>query len=66
VAAVPEQVVDDLVIRGSVEEMRMHVLRYMEAGVDTAFLQLLTFETDLARKRERILQTLRALAPAHS
>lgn len=66
VAAVPEQMVDDLIIRGSIEEMRRHVLRYMEAGVDTAFLQLLTFETDLARKRERILQTLRALAPAHA
>ncbi|MEW6300061.1 MAG: LLM class F420-dependent oxidoreductase [Thermodesulfobacteriota bacterium] len=63
VAAVPGRVVDDLVVRGSAEEMRAHVLRYMEAGVDTAFLQLMTFETDPARKRERILQAVRALAP---
>ncbi|MCS6925156.1 MAG: LLM class F420-dependent oxidoreductase [Candidatus Binatia bacterium] len=63
--AVPEQVIDELVIRGTVEQMRAHVLRYMEAGVDTAFLQLMTFETDPARKRERILQAMRALAPVH-
>lgn len=66
VAAIPEQVIDELVIRGTEEEMRAHVLRYMEAGVDTAFLQFMTFETDPMRKRERILQAMRALAPARA
>ncbi len=66
VAAIPEQVVDELVVRGAMEEMRAHVLRYMEAGVDTAFLQLMTFETDPARRRENILQAMRALAPARA
>jgi len=64
VAAVPEQVINDLIIHGSGEEMRAHVRRYMDAGVDTAFLQLHSFESDPARKRERLLKTLRALAPS--
>jgi probable F420-dependent oxidoreductase len=64
VAAIPEQVVNDLILRGSTEEIRAHVLRYMDAGVDTAFLQLHTFETDPVRRREVQLQAIRALAPA--
>lgn len=63
VAAVPEQVMNSLVLRGSVDEIRAHVLRYMEAGVDTAFLQLHSFETDSVKKRESSLRLLRALAP---
>jgi alkanesulfonate monooxygenase SsuD/methylene tetrahydromethanopterin reductase-like flavin-dependent oxidoreductase (luciferase family) len=64
VAAVPEQVVNDLIIRGSTAEIRAHVLRYLEADVDTAFLQLLTFEPDAARRREVLLEAMRTLAPA--
>ena len=64
VAAVPEQVMNSLVLRGSVDDIRAHVLRYMEAGVDTAFLQLHSFETDPVKKRELSLHVLRALAPA--
>jgi probable F420-dependent oxidoreductase len=63
VAAVPEQVVKDLLIRGSPAEIRAHVLRYMEAGIDTAFLSLQTAETDPARKRQILLDAIRALAP---
>lgn len=63
VAAVPEQVINDLLIRGSTEEMRTHIRRYMDAGVNTAFLQFFTFETDRARKREVVLDAMRALAP---
>jgi probable F420-dependent oxidoreductase len=63
VAAVPEPVMNDLVLRGSAEELRAHVLRYMDAGVDTAFLQLHSFETDPVKKRESSLRVLRALAP---
>ena len=64
VAAIPEQVVNDLIIRGSKEEMRAHVRRYMDAGVDTAFLQLQSFESDLTRKRQALLEGIRALAPS--
>jgi probable F420-dependent oxidoreductase len=63
VAAIPERVVNDLIIRGSREEMRAHVRRYMDAGVDTAFLQLQSFEPDLTRKRQVLLEGIRALAP---
>lgn len=64
VAAIPEKVVNDLIIHGTTEEMRAHVLRYMDAGVDTAFLQLQSFEPDLTRKRQALLAGMRALAPS--
>ena len=63
VAAVPEQVIDNLILHGTMEEVRAHVGRYLDAGVDTAVLRLLTRETDPARMREVQLQALRALAP---
>jgi probable F420-dependent oxidoreductase len=66
VAAIPEQAINDLIIRGSVQEIRAHVLRYMDAGVDTAFLLLLTHESDPARKRQILLEAMRALAPANT
>ena len=43
--------------------MRAHVRRYLDAGVDTAFLQLQSFESDLTRKRQALLEGLHALAP---
>lgn len=61
--AVPETVIRDLIVMGSPAERRDHILRYMEAGVDTAFLALFTFEQDPAKKRENILRGLRELAP---
>jgi probable F420-dependent oxidoreductase len=64
VAAIPEKVVNDLIIHGSKEDMRAHVLRYMDAGVDTAFLQLQSFEPDPARKRQALLAGIRTLAPS--
>src|SRR5216117_3209857 len=63
VAAVPEKVIDDLIIRGSTDEIRAHVCRYLAAGIDTAFLALSTAEPDPVRKREIVLGAVRALAP---
>src|SRR5205814_1755981 len=63
VAAVPEQVLRDLIVRGSMEEITRHVRRYLDAGIDTAFLALSTREPDPTRKREIMLTALRALAP---
>ena len=63
VAAVPTDVMNALVLNGSTEEIRAHIRRYMDAGVDTAFLQFQTFETDPKVRRERILAAIRALAP---
>jgi len=63
VAAVPEQVINDLIIRGSMEEIRTHVCRYLEAGVDTAFLQFSTAEQDPERRRDVLRAAMRALGP---
>lgn len=40
-AAIPESVVDDLIVSGSPEECREHVGRYVEAGVTTPALAIL-------------------------
>src|SRR5204862_7851644 len=48
VAAVPGKVIDDLIIRGSIDEIDRHVRRYLAAGIDTAFLSLSTVEQDQA------------------
>jgi probable F420-dependent oxidoreductase len=63
VSAVPEKVMNDLIIRGSMDEMRAHVDRYLDAGIDTAFLQFSSSEPDLRRKRTSLLEAMRALAP---
>ncbi|SRR5581483_10954961 len=63
VAALPAGVVDELVLRGSADEIRARVRRYLDAGVDTAFLSLQTSEPDPARRRQVLRAALRALAP---
>ena len=63
VAAVPERVMNDLIIRGSMDEIRAHVDRYLDAGVDTAFLSLATSEQDPTKRREILRAAMRALAP---
>jgi probable F420-dependent oxidoreductase len=63
VAAIPERAVQELTLRGTMDDIRMHVQRYLDAGVDTAFLYLLTREKEPVRKREVLLQAIRALAP---
>jgi hypothetical protein len=42
------------------------VQRYLDAGIDTAFLQVSTLEADPARRRRVLLDALRALAPSPS
>jgi len=64
VAAVPERVMADLIVRGSMAEIRAHVQRYLDAGIDTAFLQVSTLEPDAARRRQAVGDALRALAPS--
>jgi probable F420-dependent oxidoreductase len=66
VAAVPEQVMNDLIVRGSMSEIRAHVRRYLDAGIDTAFLALSTTEPDPARSRVILLDAMRALAPGQN
>jgi probable F420-dependent oxidoreductase len=64
VAAVPERVMDELLLRGSVQQIREGIQRYLDAGVDTAFVLLQSSEPDPARKREQLRATIRALAPS--
>lgn len=63
VAAVPERVLDDLLLRGSVNAIREGIERYFEAGVDTAFVLLQSSAPDPARRREVQAVAMRALAP---
>jgi hypothetical protein len=62
-AAIPDQVVNDLTLRGTMPEIRAHVQRYMDAGVDTACLYLLTMAQSPERKREVVMRAIRELAP---
>jgi probable F420-dependent oxidoreductase len=64
VAAVPERVMSELIVRGSMAEIRAHVQRYLDAGIDTAFLQVSTLEQEAVRRRQILLDALRALAPS--
>ena len=63
VAAVPPRVMDDLLLRGPATTVRESIRRYLQAGVDTAFVILQSSEPDPARKREVLLTAMRALAP---
>jgi alkanesulfonate monooxygenase SsuD/methylene tetrahydromethanopterin reductase-like flavin-dependent oxidoreductase (luciferase family) len=58
-AAVPDEVVDALVVHGTPQQIREHIGRYVEAGVTTPVLALLTVGGDVA-------DHVRALAPQRS
>lgn len=55
-AAIPDEVVDDLIVHGSPEECRAHVRRYVDNGVTIPVLAILPGADDLE-------QAVRALAP---
>ncbi len=63
IAGIPAATVDELMVRGSAAERNAHVRRYLEAGVDTASLMLLTHETDPLRKRDVLIRAMREMAP---
>ncbi|MGH7279646.1 MAG: LLM class F420-dependent oxidoreductase [Candidatus Rokuibacteriota bacterium] len=63
VAAIPESVLDQLILRGPMDAIRARIRRYFDAGLDTAFLSLQTTEQDPRRKREVLGAAMRALAP---
>jgi alkanesulfonate monooxygenase SsuD/methylene tetrahydromethanopterin reductase-like flavin-dependent oxidoreductase (luciferase family) len=64
VAAISDDALHEVVVRGTWEEMRAQVKRYFDAGVDTATLMMFTAATDPAAKRELVLEGMRQLAPA--
>jgi probable F420-dependent oxidoreductase len=55
-AAIPDQVVDDLVLHGSPQEVRAHIQRYVDNGVTTPALALMPVGVDPR-------QAIRDLAP---
>jgi probable F420-dependent oxidoreductase len=55
-AAIPDQVVDDLIVHGSPAECRDHIQRYIDNGVTTAALAVMPFGIDGR-------QAIRDLAP---
>jgi len=61
--AVPRTLIDELMIRGTAEERNAHVRRYMDAGIDTAFLSFGTSEPDPVKRREIVRQGMREMAP---
>jgi len=57
VAAIPDDVVDELVVWGTPDECRAHIARYVANGVTTPCLAVLAFGLDLR-------EAVRSLAPA--
>jgi probable F420-dependent oxidoreductase len=66
VTAIPTEVIQDLILRGSMAQIRAGVQRYLDAGIDTAFLSLSALEPDPTRKRQVLIDAIRELAPAAS
>ena len=66
VAAIPAAAVDELIGRGSLPSIRARVQRYLDNGLDTAFLALTTTDPDPARRRALVLDAIRGLAPGAS
>jgi probable F420-dependent oxidoreductase len=58
VAAIPDEVVDELIVHGSPDECRAHIQRYVDAGVDTPALAILPLGVD-ARQATRDLAPTR-------
>jgi probable F420-dependent oxidoreductase len=58
-AAIPDEVVDSLIVHGSPESCRSHIQRYVDNGVTTPALALLDFGIDVP-------QAVRDLAPARA
>jgi alkanesulfonate monooxygenase SsuD/methylene tetrahydromethanopterin reductase-like flavin-dependent oxidoreductase (luciferase family) len=47
-AAIPDEVVDDLIVHGSTRECRAHIQRYMDNGITVPALAVIPFGVDLA------------------
>ena len=54
-AAVPIEILDDLIVHGTAEQCREHINRYVANGLDTPIIATLPTGTDL-------LETARSLA----
>lgn len=62
-AAIPDSLVDELIVHGTPEECREHVQRYLDSGVTTAALSIMPFGLQHGTGPEGIARALRDLAP---
>jgi probable F420-dependent oxidoreductase len=62
VAAIPQALLDDLFTRGPLPEIRRRLVRYFDAGLETAFLALSTTEAEPTRKQAIVREALRVIA----
>jgi probable F420-dependent oxidoreductase len=63
-AAIPDEVVDELLIHGTPEQCRAHLERYVDAGITTPVLALLPTEPAPGGARVVSQKALKDLAPA--
>jgi hypothetical protein len=56
----------DLMPRGDLPQLKARIQRYLDRGIDTAFLSLMTSEPDPKKKRDVMLNALWALAPGRT
>lgn len=61
VAATPAAVLDDLLLWGSAAERNAAVQRYLDAGVDTAILHLISFHPDAAERGKAVARAVREM-----
>lgn len=62
-AAIPREVIDDLIVHGDAETCRRKVQAYVDAGVTVPVVNFLPASADAAERTEHTLSMLRALAP---
>ena len=62
-AAVPERVIDELVVLGTPDECRAQLARYVDNGVTVPILNFMNLETDAAARAAESRAMLTALAP---
>lgn len=62
-AAIPDSLVDELIVHGSPEQCREHIERYLDNGVTTAALSIMPFGLQAGSKQEAVARALRDLAP---
>lgn len=63
-ASLPERMIDEIYIFGSVANCRRRLEEYARAGVTTTALDLTSFAPDPRERRARILRAIERLAPA--
>ncbi len=62
-AALGDDAIDAVMVRGTAEERRAHVQRYFDAGVDTAVLMILSGASDPAERIRRQVAAINEHAP---